>query len=58
MIASVEQKFSQVYVYDENKHQLFNIQGELVGYTSTTVSVRINGTVRVYDEHGHFLYNH
>ncbi len=58
MIASAEQRFSQVYVYDERKQILFTIQGELVGYTATTVSIRNNGSIRVYDEKGHFLYNH
>lgn len=57
MIALAVQKGSQVYVFDSNNHQLFNVQGELVGFTSTTVSVKSNGSIRVYDEKGHFLFN-
>ena len=57
MIALAKQQNSVVYVYDENNHTLCTISGELVGFTSSTVAVKSGGSIRVYDEHGHFLFN-
>ena len=36
---------------------LFSKQGELVGYTSTTVSVKTGMTVTVYNENGSCMYS-
>ncbi len=48
--------------YDQNGFWLFNFSssnGELVGWTATTVSLRDPYTKRVtvYDKHGHFMYS-
>lgn len=57
MIALVKQKSNSVDVYNEHGKFLFNKCGELVGYTSTTISIKSNaGTIWVYDEHAHCLY--
>jgi|APCry1669193181_1035450.scaffolds.fasta_scaffold50718_4 hypothetical protein len=58
-IASCKQDGSTVYVYDENGTQMFTKSGELVGYTSHTVSIREGGTsqVNTYDSNGTFKYN-
>lgn len=57
MIALVKQKRNSVDIYDEHGRFLFNKCGELVGYTSATVSIKSNaGTIWVYDEHAKCLY--
>ena len=50
-ITSAVQKGSMVYTYNGNR-QLFCKQGELHGYTATTLSVVRNKTVYTYDEKG------
>ena len=52
-IGTATQRGSTVYVYDEQGHLKFTQNGELHGYTSTTVSIRRNGnTTYVYDDNG------
>lgn len=56
-IAFAEQRGQNVYVFDENNHQLFILSScELVNFTSETVSTRpLAGTknIYVYDKTGH-----
>ena len=47
------QRGDRVYVYDSYNHALCNLLGELVGFTSSTVSVKRGGFVYTYDEQGH-----
>ncbi len=51
-IGSAIQKGSHVYVYDEHNSLLFNRQGELMGYTSNTVSLRTGNSIYTYNEKG------
>ena len=57
-IGSVIQKGKWIYVYDEKGHQLFDkLVGNkpcdgLVGYTSTTVSIRKGDWIFTYNEKG------
>lgn len=46
------QRGGLVYVYDENKHQLFAKQGQLQGYTSGSLTVRIGDMLYIYDVNG------
>ena len=41
-----------VRVYDENGSCLFTIGGELIAYTSSTVSIKEGCFIRVYDSTG------
>lgn len=56
MIAFAEQRGDTVFVYDEKGNLLCMPSGKLVGYTSTTVSVKIGITVFVLDERGNTKY--
>jgi len=50
---------TQVYVYDENGNYKFAVNGELVGYTASTVSVKPNPSsnpIYVYDEKGQYKF--
>ena len=57
MISTAIEKGSFVYVYDDKNYQCACISkgsdGELMGFTLTTVSVRKGHFVYVYDEKGH-----
>jgi hypothetical protein len=61
-IASAIQRGSAVYVYDERNRQLFSRtigtkpQDGLVGYTATTVSIRVGNLVTTYDVTGRQLH--
>ena len=52
MVSYAKQVGSFVQVFDENNRQLFSKAGELVGFTSTTVSIKVSGYVQVFNEHG------
>lgn len=56
MIAAVRQVGNQVRVYNERGLVLFMKCGELVGYTSETVSIKYNHTVWCYDSSGRCLF--
>lgn len=57
MIALVKQKSNSVDVYDEHGRFLFNKCGQVVCYTSATVSIKSNtGTIWLYNEHGRCLF--
>lgn len=58
MIAYVKKSYNSVWVYDETGKPLFNKCGELVAYTSNTVSVKSNtGCVWTYDCSGRVLFS-
>ncbi len=52
MIASAIQRDNSVFIYDERGAVITYIQGELQGYTSSTVSIKRGTTIFVYDDHG------
>ena len=56
MIAAVRQVGNQVRVYNEKGLTLFMKCGELVGYTSSSVSIKYNHTVWCYDSSGRCLF--
>lgn len=57
MIGYAKQKGNSVWLYDETGKPLFNKCGELIGYTSATVSIKSNtGTVWTYNHEGRCLY--
>ena len=55
-IASAIQKGSNVYVYNEKGVPLFNRAGDLVGFTSTTVTVKKGSSIVCYDATGKTLF--
>ena len=57
-IGTVTQRGNMIYVYDDRGHLKFTQSGELVGYTSGTVSVRRSNSslTYVYDENGHLSF--
>ena len=58
MIAYVKKIYNSVWVYDETGKPLFNKCGELVRYTSATVSIKSNsGTVWTFDSSGRCLFS-
>lgn len=42
----------RVYAYDENQGEVLNEQGELVNYTDSTVAVKRDNYVYIYDSNG------
>ena len=57
MIGYVKKSYNSVWVYDETGKVLFNKCGELVGYTSATVSIKSDsGTVWTYDSKAKLLF--
>ena len=57
MIGTVKETAGVVQVYDENGRYLWSRAGELVGYTSSTVSFKVAGSVQIYDEKGNYKYS-
>ncbi len=57
MITTAIQRGSTVYVYEKTKI-LFTRPGELVGFTGTTVSIKRNRIVYVYNERGGIISTH
>ncbi len=56
MIGSVKQEGNSVRVLDEKGLTLFLQWGKVIGYTSTTVTIRSNnGDLWVYDEKGRVI---
>ena len=51
-IAMAQQENGFVRFYDENGSILFSLPGELVSYTSSTVSIKDGSFIRVYDANG------
>ena len=57
MIVAVKQINKKVWVYNEKGNILFNRYGELMGYTSNTISIKNNtGAIIVYDDKGNILF--
>ena len=52
MIGMAKQQGSNVMVYNESGGFMFNKTGNLVGYTSNTVTAKQGGTTYVYGERG------
>jgi hypothetical protein len=52
MIGSAKQQGTNVMVYSESGGFMFNKTGNLVGYTSNSVTVKQGGTTYVYGERG------
>lgn len=52
MIGIAKQQGTNVMVYSETGSFMFNKTGNLVGYTSNSVTVKQGGTTYVYGEHG------
>ena len=52
MIGTATQNGSSVYVYDEDGRVLYTRNGELAGFTGTSVSIREGSSTYVYDEDG------
>ena len=54
MIGSAMEKGSYICVYDENGHEIWSKSGDrLMGFTSTTVTIKKGSYLCTYDEHGH-----
>ena len=51
-ISTAVQRGNWVYVYNEKGSQVTSINGELHGFTGTSVSVRRGNWIYVYDERG------
>ena len=47
-----KQQATNVMVYSESCSFMFNKTGNLIGYTSNTVTVKQGATTYVYGEHG------
>ena len=56
MIGMAKQQGTNVMVYSETGSFMFNKTGNLVGYTSNTVTVKQGGTTYVYGEHGEIMF--
>lgn len=57
LIGTAKQDGSSVKIYDTNGSYITSVSGYLVGFTSTTVSVKDNpssSTVRIYDNKGSY----
>ena len=57
MIATAKQESSQVNVYDEKGNFMFSRSGELVGYTSTTVTIKEGSQNNTYDTESNFKFS-
>lgn len=57
-IATANQKGSFVYVYDEKGRQLFSRTGELLGYTSHSVTIKRSNFAYTYDDKGRQTQSH
>lgn len=52
MISYVKQEGNTIYVFNENNTNIMIKNGELVGYTSETISIKQGNTTYVFDEKG------
>lgn len=57
-ISTAIQKGDYVSVYDENNRELFSRYGKLKGYTGTTVSIKDNSSIHVYNIEGRVVSSH
>lgn len=58
MIVTAIQKGNLVYVYGASNRVLFTRNGELYGYTGTSVSIRRGSFIYVYNERGIVISTH
>lgn len=58
MIIVAIQKGNQVYVYKERNSLIFIKNGQLQGYTATTVSVKQGNSIYTYNDKGGLLSVH
>lgn len=54
-ISTAVQRGGWVYVYDEKGISRISLNGQLHGFTSSTVSIKRGNWIYVYDEHGGFV---
>ena len=57
MIASAKQSGNSVRVYNEKGTQIFSKTGTLVGFTSSTASIKVGTRVVTYNEKGTQLFS-
>ena len=57
MIGTAVQKGPRVEVYDENGRYLFSRDGELQGFTATTVTIRSGHTLYTYNDRGNLNFS-
>jgi hypothetical protein len=55
MITLAVQRGNMVSIYNEKNAVVRSIQGELYGYTQSTVSIKRNNQVLTYDENGKLI---
>ena len=58
MIITAIQKGSTVYIYGEHNRLLFTKNGDLHGYTGSSVSVKKGNTVYTYNDRGSLVSTH
>ena len=58
MVVTAIQKGNSVYVYGEKNRLLFTKNGDLHGYTGSSVSLKRGGTVYIYNERGSLIATH
>ena len=49
-IGMAQQQGNMVYVYDENNYHLWSRTGEMLGYTSNTVTIKQGNMLYMYNE--------
>jgi hypothetical protein len=57
-MSMAQQKGTSVYAYDENNRVLWQIAGELHGYTANFVTIKRNGMLHTYNERGNITSSH
>lgn len=55
MIGFAEQKGTATYVYNTNGGYKWHREGDLLGFTATTVIIKHGSTVFICDENGHII---
>lgn len=58
MIVTATQKGNSVYVYGEKSRLLFAKNGNLYGYTGSSVSIKRGSTIYTYNERGSLISTH
>lgn len=56
MIATAIQKGNTVYVYGTSGNILFTRNGILLGFTSSSVSIKVGGATYVYNDKGSIMF--
>lgn len=49
---AIQKDSNNVYLYDQNDRLVIALSGTLLGYTSSTVSIKVGNSIYVYDEKG------